>query len=157
MPGDGPQMVCFSDATRRAPWRIRRGALNIPVRQVVGAALGVLVVAPAAALAYGVVGSWNLLAIVVAVGGAGGWLAVTARPGGEPVARHLWRTVRARRALVEYRGRKGRLYVGLCPVPVEEIARGDTIVLRSSAVEVDPSRVGERGQLLPVTGTRTGG
>jgi hypothetical protein len=152
VPGDGPQMVCFSDATRRAPWRIRRGVLNIPVRQVVGVAAGALVLAPVAALTMSLIRSWNLLAMLIALGGAAGWLAVTARPGGEPVGHHLWRTIRARRALVDYRGRKGRLYVGLCPVPVEEIARGDRIVLRSSAVEVDPARVGERGQVLPGPG-----
>jgi hypothetical protein len=150
MPGDGPQMVCFSEATRRAPWRIRRGAVNIPVRQAVGVVAGALACLPVGALLVGLVGSWNLLAIVVALGAAGGWLAVTARPGGEPVVRHLWRTLWARRALVEYRGRKGRLYVGLCPVPTEEIARGDRVVVRSSAIEIDPARVGERGEILPV-------
>jgi hypothetical protein len=66
------------------------------------------------------------------------------------VVRHLWRTLWARRALVEYRGRKGRLYVGLCPVPTEEIARGDRVVVRSSAIEIDPARVGERGDILSV-------
>jgi hypothetical protein len=152
MPGDGPQMVCFSEATRRAPWRIRRGVVNIPVRQAAGVGGGALLAAPLGAVLVAVLGSWNLLAVVVALGAAGGGLAVTARPGGEPVARHLWRTVWARRALVEYRGRKGRLYVGLCPVPVEEIARGDRVVLRSSAVEIDPARVGERGEILPGRG-----
>jgi hypothetical protein len=149
MTGDGPQMVCFSDATRRAPWRIRRGLLNIPVRQTVGAAGGAVLAVPLGALMLALAHSWNLLAIVVAVGGAFGWLAVTARPGGEPVLRYLWRSLWARRALVEYRGRKGRLFVGLCPVPDREIARGDTILLRSSALEVDPRRVGGRGEILP--------
>lgn len=152
MPGDGPQMVCFTDATRRAPWRIRRGHLNIPVRQALGAAGGALAALPLGALAVALAGSWNLLAIVVALGGASGWLAVTARPGGEPVLRYLWRSLRARRAVVDYRGRRGRLYVGLCPVPGEEIARGDTIRLRSSAVEIDPRRVGARGEILAPRG-----
>ncbi|HET6952894.1 MAG TPA: hypothetical protein VFI47_21100 [Acidimicrobiales bacterium] len=149
MPGDGPQMVCFSEATRRAPWRIRRGVVNIPVRQAAGVVGGALVAAPAGALLVGLVGSWNLLAVMVALGAAAGGLAVTARPGGEPVVRHLWRAAWSRRAVVDYRGRKGRLYVGLCPVPVDEIARGDRVVLRSSAVEIDPALVGERGEILP--------
>ncbi len=149
MPGDGPQMVCFSEAARRVPWRIRRGVVNIPVRQAVGVAGGALVAAPIGALLVDLFGSWNLFTGVVALGAAGGGLAVTARPGGEPVARHLWRALWARHALVEYRGRKGRLYVGLCPVPVEEIARGDRVLLRSSAIEIDPARVGERGETLP--------
>jgi hypothetical protein len=148
--GDGPQMVCFSDATRRAPWRIRRGVVNIPVRQAVGAGAGALVALPVGILSVAATGSWNMLAIFVALGAASGWLVVTARPGGEPVVRYLWRSLWARRALVEYRGRKGRLYVGLCPVPGGEIARGDRIVLQSSAVEIDPARVGERGEILPL-------
>jgi len=152
MPGDGPQMVCFTDATRRAPWRIRRGMLNIPVRQALGAAGGALVAVPLGVLALALIRSWNLLAVVVALGAAGGWLAVTARPGGEPVLRYLWRSLWARRAVVEYRGRKGRLYIGLCPVPPDEIARGDTVRLRSSAVEIDPRRVGARGEILPPAG-----
>jgi len=152
MPGDGPQMVCFTDATRRAPWRIRRGMLNIPVRQALGAVGCALVAVPLGVLALALIRSWNLLAVVVALGAAGGWLAVTARHGGEPVLRYLWRSLWARRAVVEYRGRKGRLYVGLCPVPPDEIARGDTIRLRSSAVEIDPRRVGARGEILPPAG-----
>ena len=36
------------------------------------------------------------------------------------------------------------------PVPVDEISRGDVLVLRSSAVEVHASRVGSRGEALPV-------
>jgi hypothetical protein len=148
--GDGPQMVCFSEATRRAPWRIRRGVVNIPVRQAVGAGAGALTALPVGMLLVAATGSWNLLAIVVALGAASGWLVVTARPGGEPVVRYLWRSLWARRARVEYRGRTGRLYVGLCPVPAGEIARGDRIVLRSSAVEIDPARVGERGEILPL-------
>jgi hypothetical protein len=143
-------MVCFSDATRRAPWRIRRGVVNIPVRQAVGAGAGALIALPVGMLLVAATGSWNLLAILVALSAAVGWLVVTARPGGEPVVRYLWRSLWARRAVVEYRGRKGRLYVGLCPVPAGEIAHGDRIVLRSSAVEIDPARVGERGEILPV-------
>jgi hypothetical protein len=38
--------------------------------------------------------------------------------------------------------------VGLCPVPIDEISRGDTVLLRSSAVEVNPKLVGERGEML---------
>lgn len=150
MPGDHPTMICFTEATRRAPWRIRHGIVNIPVRQAVGVVGGMVLVAPVGALLMGLVHSWNVMAGVLALGAAGGVLAVNARPGGEPVLRYLWRAVWARRAVVEYRGRRGRLYVGLCPLPVEEISRGDTVLLRWSAVEVDPSRVGTRGEMLPL-------
>jgi len=150
MAGDRPTMICFSEATRRAPLRIRHGIVNIPVRQAAGFVGGVVVVAPFGALLMGLFGSWNVMSGAMALGAVGGVLAVNARPGGEPLLRYLCRALWARRALVEYRGRRGRLYVGLCPVPVDEIARGDRLVLRSSAVEVDPSRVGSRGEMLPV-------
>lgn len=145
-------MVCFSDATRRAPWRIRHGIINVPVRQVAGCLAGMVVCAPLGAVLTGLFGSWNLMTGALALGATGGTLVVNARPGGEPLPRYLWRALWARRAVVDYRGRKGRLYVGLCPVPVDEICRGDGVVLRSSAVEVDPARVGERGEMLPWDG-----
>lgn len=143
-------MICFSEATRRAPWRIRHGIVNIPVRQAAGFVGGMVVVAPLGALLMSLFGSWNVMTGVMALGAVTGVLTVNARPAGEPLPRYLWRALWARRALVEYRGRRGRLYVGLCPVPVDEISRGDVLVLRSSAVEVDPSRVGSRGEVLPV-------
>ncbi|HEX6417271.1 MAG TPA: hypothetical protein VFZ77_02200 [Acidimicrobiales bacterium] len=143
-------MICFTEATRRAPLRIRHGIIDVPVRQAVGFAAGLLAAAPAGAALMALFGSWNVMSGALAVGAAVGVVAVNARPGGEPVLRYLWRALRARRALVDYRGRRGRLHVGLCPVPVDEIARGDRVLLRSSAVEVDPARVGPRGEMLPV-------
>jgi hypothetical protein len=106
------------------------------------------VAAPLGAALVALVGSWSFLTGACALGAVAGALVVSARPGGEPLPHYLWRALRARRALVEYRGRKGRLYVGLCPVPTGEISRGDTVVLRSSAVEVSPRLVGERGEIL---------
>ena len=148
MPGTGPTMVCFSEATRKPAWRIRRGAINIPIRQAAGFIGGALLAAPLGAALVALFGSWSFLTGACALGAVAGTLAVSARPGGEPLPHYLWRAVRARRALVDYRGRKGRLYVGLCPVPTGEISRGDTVVLQSSAVEVSPHLVGERGELL---------
>jgi hypothetical protein len=141
-------MVCFSEATRKPAWRVRRGAINIPVRQAAGFLGGALVAAPLGAALVALVGSWSFLTGACALGAVAGALVVSARPGGEPLPHYLWRALRARRALVEYRGRKGRLYVGLCPVPTGEISRGDTVVLRSSAVEMSPRLVGERGEIL---------
>jgi hypothetical protein len=152
VPRDAPTMVCFTEATRRAPWRIRHGPIDVPVRHVVGALGGMVVLAPLGALLTGLFGSWNLLAGAIALGAVGGVLAVTSRPGGEPLPRHLWRALWARRGLVAYRGRRGRLYVGLCPVPPGEVARGDPVLLRRSAVEIDPRRVGARGEVLPWRG-----
>lgn len=148
MPSTGPTMVCFSEATRKPAWRVRRGAINIPVRQAAGFLGGALVAAPLGAALVALVGSWSFLTGACALGAVAGALVVSARPGGEPLPHYLWRALRARRALVEYRGRKGRLYVGLCPVPTGEISRGDTVVLRSSAVEMSPRLVGERGEIL---------
>jgi hypothetical protein len=152
MARDEPTMVCFSEATRRAPWRIRHGVINVPVRQAAACVGGMVVLAPVGAVLTGLFGSWNVMAGALALGAVGGALAVSARPGGESLPRYLWRAVRARRAVVDYRGRKGRLYVGLCPVPVGEICRGDRVVLRSSAVEIDSARVGPRGEILPWDG-----
>lgn len=149
MPSTGPSMVCFSEATRKPAWRIRRGVINIPVRQAAGFLLGVLLAAPLGAALVALFGSWSFLTGACALGAVAGALAVSARPGGEPLPHYLFRAARARRALVDYRGRKGRLYVGLCPVPTSEISRGDTVLLRSAAVEVSPRLVGERGEILP--------
>jgi len=148
VPSTGPSMVCFSEATRKPAWRIRRGVINIPVRQAAGFLGGALLAAPLGAALVALFGSWSFLTGACALGAVGGALAVSARPGGEPLPHYLFRAARARRALVEYRGRKGRLYVGLCPVPTSEISRGDTVVLQSSAVEVSPRLVGERGEIL---------
>jgi hypothetical protein len=148
VPGTGPTMVCFSEATRKPAWRIRRGAINIPVRQAAGFIAGALVAAPIGAALTALAGSWTFLTGACALGAVAGALTVSARPGGEPLPHYLWRALWARRARVEYRGRKGRLYVGLCPVPIDEISRGDTVLLRSSAVEVNPKLVGERGEML---------
>jgi hypothetical protein len=142
-------MICFTEATRKAPWRIRRGVVNIPVRQAAAFVGGMLVCAPVGAVLMGLFGSWNFLTGAAALGAVVGVLAVNARPGGESLPGHLWRAFWARRAVVDYRGRKGRLYVGLCPVPVEEISRGDRVILRSSAIEINPARVGARGEILP--------
>jgi hypothetical protein len=141
-------MVCFSEATRKPAWRIRRGPINIPVRQAAGFLGGAIVAAPLGAALVALFGSWSFLTGACALGAVAGALGVSARPGGEPLPHYLFRAARARRALVEYRGRKGRLYVGLCPVPTSEISRGDTVVLQSSAVEVSPRLVGERGEIL---------
>jgi hypothetical protein len=149
VPSTGPSMVCFSEATRKPAWRIRRGVINIPVRQAAGFLGGALLAAPLGAALVALFGSWSFLTGACALGAVAGALAVSARPGGEPLPHYLFRAARARRALVEYRGRKGRLYVGLCPVPTSEISRGDTVLLRSSAVEVSPRLVGERGEILP--------
>jgi hypothetical protein len=142
-------MVCFSEATRKPAWRIRRGAINIPVRQAAGFLGGVLLAAPLGAALVALFGSWSFLTGACALGAVAGALAVSARPGGEPLPHYMFRAAWARRALVDYRGRKGRLYVGLCPVPASEISRGDTVLLRSAAVEVSPRLVGERGEILP--------
>src|SRR4029453_10895695 len=49
-------------------------------------------------------GSWTFLTGACALGAVAGALTVSARPGGEPLPRYLWRALWARRARVEYRG-----------------------------------------------------
>jgi hypothetical protein len=148
-----PTMICLTDALAKPRWRWRRGTITIELRSAAGLGLGALAATPLSAVTWSLIADPRAAALPLTMGALAGWVIAVAQPSGESLAGYVVRALRARRSVVEYRGRKGRLYVGLCPVPVDEIARGDRVLLRSSAVEVHPDRVGSRGEILAGEGT----
>lgn len=141
-------MICLTEALAKPRWRWRRGTITIELRTLAGLGLGALAATPISVVTWSLIADPRAAALPLTVGAFLGWVIAVAQPSGESLAGYVVRAARARRSVVEYRGRKGRLYVGLCPVPVDEIARSDRVLLQSSAVEVHPANVGPRGEIV---------